>query len=433
MALCFDPPTMREPSRRALLAGAGASLVGLGSTPTLSSEVADAPVDATAAATTAAATVQSPGDDAVDWPMPRYDPPCTGHAPDASGPADDVRVAWRTEIGSLSGAIGAPIALGDAIYVTGGGLLAIDADDGERRFARRGPYETPPVRAKSDVYRTDALAVAGPGAIYGLNEDGGIDVPVLDAAIGSQRWSTESSGSSPGAVSFGNPPYDPVAAGNSVYAPLPDSERLVALDADDGSVRWSASPGPEHHGGVRRPAVRSGTVYAVTGYPGTATAYDARDGTQLWERSVGEGHVLSPVATDAGMLVPRETGLTLLDSGSGSVTWERELDGEFEHGSAAVADGTAFVAADHGSGGTYALDLATGEERWTADGVAGTAPVVADGVVYLGDGHQIRALDAETGDERFAWAGEFQPNQPIVARGRLYTVDLGNLVALEEA
>lgn len=440
MSLCFDHPTMREPSRRALLASAGASLVGLGSAAAARSDVADAVVDATANATTATAA-QSPRDAGTDWPMPRYDPACTGHAPDAPGPTDDVRVAWRTEIEPLSGVVGAPIALGDAIYVAGGGLLAIDAGDGERRFARTGPYRSAPVRARSDVYRTDALAVAGPGAIYGLNEEGGIGLPVVDAAIGSRRWTAE--GGEPPTFSFGggNPPPEPVAAGDSVYTALPRTDRLFALDADDGRTRWSVRPGPDVYGSVNRPAVRDGRVYATTTRPRTVGAYDVVDGTELWERELTVdredewgGSAFAPVATEAGVFVPLELGVALLAADSGDVEWKRTFDDRLDAGATvAVADGTAFAVIAGDPDTLRALDIETGEDEWTVDDVGGTAPVVADGVVYVADGNQIRAFDAATGDELFAWAAELVQGQPIVANERLYAVDGRDLIALEEA
>ena len=93
------------------------------------------------------------------------------------------------------------------------------------------------------------------------------------------------------------------------------------------------------------------------------------------------------------------------------------------YGTPAVVDDRVYVVA---LGGTYALDVATGNVVWHNADVGGTSsPAVDRGVVYVYDGGAIlHALDAVTGDE--IWQEETDPNQyaagyssPVVANDRV--------------
>lgn len=68
---------------------------------------------------------------------------------------------------------------------------------------------------------------------------------------------------------------------------------------------------------------------------------------------------------------------------------------ELSHAEPIVADGTVYVATREE---LRALDANSGDELWTAAGVS-APPLVLDGVVYAATGDAIRALDAESGDE----------------------------------
>jgi glucose dehydrogenase len=114
-------------------------------------------------------------------------------------------------------------------------------------------------------------------------------------------------------------------------------------------------------------------------------------------------------------------GLDALDAGTGEVLWGF---GSGMSGPAAVADDVVYVGS---SDGAYALDAATGDERWLfhTDGWF-ASPVVVDGVVYVtshvipGNEYYIHALDAATGEERwrFQTGGTISP--PAVANGIAY-------------
>ncbi|RQH01010.1 pyrrolo-quinoline quinone [Natrarchaeobius oligotrophus] len=364
--------------------------------------------------------------------MSRYDPAGTGYNPEASGPTDDVRVAWSHESTGWFRGAAAPIRLGNTLYAVGDGLLALEVADGERLFARRGPYTSSPARARSASYRTDALAVAGTGGVDGLNAGGGIDVPGVDRAIGQRRWRGPERGSPRPTIEH-DPTVSPVAADDAVYAPIYGTNSIVALDADSGAQRWRATHHEDDVVSVSfgRPAVRDGTLY-VANWPHQVTAYAREDGTQRWQREFDAQMQLSTTATDAGVVVTTRHGVALLDPDDGGPIWRRDLEGNATDGDAAVAEGTIFLS--DGLETFYALDLETGDELWSAPFEGETEPVVAGGMVYaVEDDLFLVGFDAETGTERFRYQPTEAPlSPPIVGDGRLYHVNRGRVIALEE-
>lgn len=411
------------PSRRQVLTGSGLALAGIAG----SRHVLEQPI----------ATDESP---AVEWPMPRYDAAGSGYNPDASGPKDGVRIKWECE--PETGVMGPapPITAGDTLYVTGrGAIIAIDRGTGRVRFERNGDsYLSAPTLATTTAYRADTLAVSGNAGIYGLSADGGYRVAWR--SIGLERWYAPGQEPSTRTVA---PPTNPapVAVDGVVYALIPETSRIVALDADSGRVNWRYAIGDEQMSNPNRPVVWKGTVY-VTGWPDYVAAVDAESGAEQWaieltpekpERENDYREVAAPTATADGLVVPSRRAVTLLDPADGSRLWEYVHDGSLTDGSLAVADGTVFVA--DGESSIHAIDLETGEADWTAEYRHDVPPVVADGVVYLGYFwlSEVVAIDAETGERRWTHEVGHGLSQPIVGDDVLYVVGQERVVALEEA
>nr|WP_132059681.1 PQQ-binding-like beta-propeller repeat protein [Halorussus amylolyticus] len=411
------------PSRRRFLESLGVGLAG----PSVAGSLGGASV-----AGVAADGAESGPDSATDWPMARYDPAGTGHHPDASGPKDDVRVAWAHDATDWFLGTTPPIRRGETILAAGHGLLALDAETGARRFGHRGPYRSSPARASTSIYDTDTLAVTAPSGVFGLNAEGGFEVPLLNRSVGAERWAGPES---PGGGFFGPPdPATPVAADGTIYTVIPGTNSLGALDPDDGRVRWRTT----HHeddpvsAEFNRPAVKDGLVF-LTNWPGQAAAYRADTGERHWRRDLGEQTLHPPVATDEGVVVQSREGVSLLDAADGRTLWERDLDGNVTESAPAVADGAIFAADERGS--LHALDIESGESLWTTPFDGQTTPVVADGVVYaVRSEFSLVALDAESGERLF----EYRPSQvplspPIVGDGVLYAANRERVIALEEA
>ena len=94
-----------------------------------------------------------------------------------------------------------------------------------------------------------------------------------------------------------------------------------------------------------------------------------------------------------------------------------------------VADGVVYVGSDDGS--LYALSAGTGEPLWSfaTDDVVRSAPTVVDGTVYFGsnDNH-LYALDAATGEELWRYdTGDWVQYRPVVGNGKVYFPARGKL------
>ena len=101
-----------------------------------------------------------------------------------------------------------------------------------------------------------------------------------------------------------------------------------------------------------------------------------------------------------------------------TLLWTYEAD-EAIDSSAAIADGTVYVGTYAGT--LIALDLATGEERWTYTtgdlGIGESSPAVAGDLVFIGDlGGVFHAVDTETGTARwtFETLGEIKSSPVII-------------------
>ncbi|WP_254763999.1 PQQ-binding-like beta-propeller repeat protein [Natrinema marinum] len=378
------------------------------------------------------ASAESDPESEYEWPMARYDPAGTGYHPMASGPKDGVEVAWEHDATDWFRGTAPPIRRGETIYAAGNGLLALDSETGTRQFGSPGPYQSGLARARTSVYDTDTLAVTAPSGIFGVNSGGGIDLPVLNRSIGAERWAGPQS-SGPG---FFGPadPATPVAADGTIYTAVPGTNSIVALDPDDGRVRWRNTHHQDDKVSVsfNRPAVTDGLVF-VTNWPWQVTAYDAETGAQRWQRELGEQTVLAPVATEMGVVVPTRNDVRLLDATSGERLWKRTHGGNITECVPAVADGTVYLPDQRES--MHAFDLETGEELWTTPFDGPASPVVADGVVYaVRSGFSLVAIDAASGEQRF----EYRPSQvplstPIVGDEVLYAANRNRVIALGEA
>lgn len=220
-------------------------------------------------------------------------------------------------------------------------------------------------------------------------------------------------------------------------------------------VAWTAKPGFRDFGAI---AVSVGVVISgnVSGKGGTY-AFDEATGQKLWS---APGHLKGGPAVDgvAAYTVNSVDGnsfaLSRFELRTGKRAWSVEgvRFGTFE--GAPLAGGSAvYLVNDDGS--VMALDAASGETLWTRrysphHGHCPTAPSSADGILYFGGGHQpgpnsqglfLWALDAATGEER--WRFQAKPESysrdgecvsaPAVADGVVVTTAWNILYALDAA
>ena len=188
------------------------------------------------------------------------------------------------------------------------------------------------------------------------------------------------------------------------------SYRLTAREARTGKRIWRVAA--KEPGGWA-PAVSKGSVCVSTGY--SLYAVDAKTGGFKWDagRDVSSSFT-APLEADGVVVVPMGPFLEALDPKTGATKWL--FNAQSMVVSWAVAGGVAFITTWNKE--MFAVDIATGKEKWRKEAGAGRVAGAADGVgLSIGQDGALVALDGATGAEawRFDTQGLVKP--PIAAGG----------------
>src|SRR5262249_40855017 len=154
----------------------------------------------------------------------------------------------------------------------------------------------------------------------------------------------------------------------------------------------------------------------------------------------------SPLTIARGtMLVESEHLLRAFDMRDAKERWSFPLRGIYV--SPAVAGTYGFVRSEaDNQGQMLALDIDSGKTLWAftpkrlssaANSYFGghlTSPVVVGGVIFVGAGKEVYALDATTGAVRWEFdAEEYVSSSPTVSDGRVYISDFTSFYAIDQA
>jgi eukaryotic-like serine/threonine-protein kinase len=338
-------------------------------------------------------------------PMERGGPARTGEMP-GPGPEDEPDERWRFEA-EVSGAATGLVVDEDRVFVAIGGndgtLYALDRDDGDLRWSR-----------PESGCATPAL---GEGVVYAATIDG---IVALESDSGDEVWS----------LPTGTLIDSPLALVDDVLYFGEIGSTVHAVDAESGEPLWRFVLGGL---ATSPPAVADDTVF-VGSSDFNLYALDAETGEERWRFATG-GEVQSTpvVAADAVYVRGFDHLVYALDVDDGSVLWR--YDTVLGVGELAVADGLLVVgrrgtADDPAQEAVVALDAETGEERWIfADEFQEQVrPTIADGVVYVGSGvydgsaePSLFALDADDGDLLWRYeTGGTVLAEPVVVDGTVY-------------
>lgn len=296
--------------------------------------------------------------------------------------------------------LGAPLLVGERLYVAGSGGVVHELDLEGRRV------ETWRMAGASDVTdgepRLDFGPVAGGGAIWTV--DSRSVVRRIGGAV-----------NGPGHIPLGwvrqvnQPPFAmdllkaaPVRWGDSALA-IDEGGRLVELDPATGAVSLKAESGVE---AARIEPAPAGDLLILTNANGL-TAIRPADGDVAWQAEGGTT-TRPPLPAGDTLLWSAATAdgsgarLAALNAITGEEVWAREFPGIAVPGGL-VAEGASVWA----SAPLSRLDRTSGETVWEASeltGGAGSPALSPDGeVVYVGrldalSGGEVVALDADTGD-----------------------------------
>lgn len=223
-----------------------------------------------------------------------------------------------------------------------------------------------------------------------------------------------------------------------------------AVDMKDGQLLWSVHVGAcsqesENLGGG---VAASGDTLFVTTSFGHVLALDARTGKELWDKDLVNPIRVAPTISAGNVYVVNIANEThALDIKTGDEKWSHaglpEATGILGGAVPAIENGLIYV--PYSSGEIFALDLQTGQTKWVEvlvpkasfDSLSSIShirarPIVYDNTVYaISHGGRMVALDAQTGSIK--WQREFAGiRTPSVYGQYLYFVTIdGELTCLD--
>jgi outer membrane protein assembly factor BamB len=327
------------------------------------------------------------------------------------GPAPPGAIQWSV---SLPGPLtnGMPALVGDRLYVADG-RGNVGVYDAATGAAGWSLPVSLPKPAGSPAIANGVLVVGAGDGLYGL-----------DAGTGTVRWHLPTDGAVDSA---------PAIVAGAAYVGLPDGS-VAAVDLQSGDVRWRM-----HVGGAitRAVSLADGLVFAG-GEGGAFAALRVADGSIAWQVALGPGNIGSSAVRDgvvyavSGLDADAAHVLYALDAATGNERWRFSTStGESVFVGAIGPDLVYAVSLD---GNVYALR--NGVRVWTFDAGAGigSPASLSGGLLYVSvsDGH-VLALDAASGEKRWDVVIDGDPGPAIVAKGRVYVgTSLGVLAAIGE-
>lgn len=257
---------------------------------------------------------------------------------------------------------GSPLVTDDVVYYAcGDGVVALSRHDGTLRWTHEIPFGG--AAESSPLVVGDRLFITGyDGNMRALNANTGPLIwqrDLVSDAPGRSRGPQEGSSGRTKAR-----PKVPASDGTTIYQPIFDQRRIVAVDCATGEVRWSFETGGWVHG---NPTVHEGRVYF-----GSQDRFfyclDAKTGKEIW-RFATVSRIEAGAALDSGRLYFGCCAgfVYCLNLTDGKEVWRFQLDRTNGRSPIYCAplvtiDGDLYIAGMEGQ--VYCLDAAKGTLRW---------------------------------------------------------------------
>jgi outer membrane protein assembly factor BamB len=317
-------------------------------------------------------------------------------------------------------------------------VVCCDADTGKQRWVHA-----------DKVRFTELVSGAGPratptfadGKLYTLGANGTLNC--LDAGTGRRKWSadvrSDSGADKPPQWGYSSSPLVwhglvTVVAGGKAKDGEP-AKRLLAYDADTGSLAWAVGAGGHTYCSAQQAKVAGVEQILVSTEVGL-TAYHPRTGKQLWEHEWSEGDAISRVVQpavvgDADVLLgtPFNHGTRRVRLSETGGKWSDEVVWHTKAVSPYFNDLVLHEGFLYGSDGAFftCVDLKDGKKRWRVRAHPNAQVLLlADQGVLLVLSEKGEAALVKADPERHAVLGRFQAlegktwNHPVVAGGKLF-------------
>lgn len=341
------------------------------------------------------------------------------------------RAAWAFR---TSGPINASPIWAEGMVIVGSGdgnLYAVDGASGAERWRFRTGGAV------------DGPAAFADGVVFAQSRDG--NLYAVNAKTGRERWRLGLGAELPFKWGWDYYLSGPAVSGSRVFTGSGAGD-VLAVDRATGKVEWRFATG----GRVRSsPTVFDGSVY-VGSFDGYLYALDAASGSLKWKFATQGVSIDSDqagfdrrsiqsspaVTSDLVVVGCRDGRLYAIDRATGKERWNSDHQVSWVVGSPAIAGDRAIVGSSDGRF-VHAVDLATGREIWRSrtDSNVLSSPAVAGGALVVGDGSgAVLSLDIATGRELWRFrTGDAVHSSPLVRSSRVYIgSDDGKLYALAE-
>ncbi|MGQ0798474.1 MAG: outer membrane protein assembly factor BamB family protein [Methanobacteriota archaeon] len=282
-------------------------------------------------------------------------------------------LAWDADTGAVEIAATPAVAYGRVYVNTMDAMITLDESSGEVI------WRNPVVRGFSSPAVVNGTLIVGArdGRVYRV-----------DAATGAVRWTTPLLGATDFSGITSSPKVDFDRAYVGTFNESGGPGEVVALSIANGSIVWRHATGSVHYSS---PAIAGGTLYV-----GVMGTYNRTSGIDF----------------------DPPFGVLALDAADGSPRWFFQTPGSVAASPLVAGDVVVVPSKDSfGYGLVYAIDRATGDQRWRADVPAGVSSpallgdaVVVAGGAFGGSG-RVTALNRTTGG--VLWT--FEPNGPVQA------------------
>jgi outer membrane protein assembly factor BamB len=230
----------------------------------------------------------------------------------------------------------------------------------------------------------------------------------LNAATGQTDWSVALAGT----YGFSALAYD----GRHIFALNYDGV-LTAFVAATGHEAWSAQM-PGQYAFTAPPTAYDGVVYVSgAGVGGTVYAVSEADGIVQWTGSVANGDKSSPAVDGSGVYVSYACQQDYRFSLRGQLVWHYSTSCEGGGGSTAVLRGTSVYAR-----GAHDTPIILGKSTGTQTGTfaSNTAPAFDNTNMYALQGGNLVAVDPSGSPNRWAYGDGTLVTAPVVNNGVVY-------------